>query len=83
MTNIVTGERIQQLCDVYLGVDGDFNFNPTIGRQTTKHIYLNNINEKIKTDVLKKNLYMLLSQYGKIKQIIACKGIKMRGQVSR
>ena len=45
-------------------------------------IYLNNINEKIKTDVLKKNLYMLLSQYGKIKQIIACKGIKMRGQVS-
>lgn len=47
MANIVTGEKIQQLCDIYLGVDGDFNFNPNIGRQTTKHIYLNNINNPI------------------------------------
>jgi len=44
-------------------------------------IYINNINEKVKKDVLKKQLYMLFSQYGKVKQIVACKGIKLRGQV--
>jgi hypothetical protein len=47
MTNIVTGEKIQQLCDIYLGVDGDFNFNPNIARQPIKHIYLHNINNPI------------------------------------
>lgn len=44
-------------------------------------LYINNINEKIKKDALKKLLYMLFSQYGKVRQIIACKGLKMRGQV--
>jgi RNA recognition motif-containing protein len=44
-------------------------------------LYINNLNEKIKKDVLKKLLYMLFSQYGKVVQIVACKGIKMRGQV--
>lgn len=44
-------------------------------------IYIKNINEKIKKDVLKKQLYMLFSQYGRVKQIVACKGIKLRGQV--
>eukprot|EP00598_Pedospumella_elongata_P003083 CAMPEP_0184968298 /NCGR_PEP_ID=MMETSP1098-20130426/1392_1 /TAXON_ID=89044 /ORGANISM="Spumella elongata, Strain CCAP 955/1" /LENGTH=129 /DNA_ID=CAMNT_0027489887 /DNA_START=78 /DNA_END=467 /DNA_ORIENTATION=+ len=43
-------------------------------------IYINNINEKVKKDVLKKQLYMLFSQYGKVKQIVACKGIRLRGQ---
>eukprot|EP01033_Poteriospumella_lacustris_P007344 gene7347-5281_t len=43
-------------------------------------LYINNINEKIKKDALKKLLYMLFSQYGKVRQIIACKGLKMRGQ---
>ena len=47
MANIVTGEKIQQLCDIYLGINGDFNFNPNIGRQTIKHVYLNNINSPI------------------------------------
>lgn len=44
-------------------------------------LYVNNINEKVKKDVLKKQLYMLFSQYGRVKQIVACKGIKLRGQV--
>lgn len=48
---------------------------------TNQTIYVNNLNEKIKKDVLKKMLYMLFSQYGRVKQIVACKGIKMRGQV--
>ncbi|KAJ1403072.1 U2 small nuclear ribonucleoprotein B [Ochromonadaceae sp. CCMP2298] len=43
-------------------------------------LYINNINEKIQKEVLKKQLYMLFSQYGKVKQITACKGLKMRGQ---
>jgi RNA recognition motif-containing protein len=43
-------------------------------------LYINNINEKIKKEPLKKLLYMLFSQYGKVRQIVACKGIKMRGQ---
>jgi RNA recognition motif-containing protein len=44
-------------------------------------VYVKNINEKVKKDVLKKQLYMLFSQYGRVKQIVACKGIKLRGQV--
>lgn len=44
-------------------------------------IYINNLNEKIKKNNLKKLLYMLFSQYGKVLQIVACKGLKMRGQV--
>lgn len=44
-------------------------------------LYINNINEKIKISVLKKTLKMVFSQYGKTVQIIASKGLKMRGQV--
>jgi U2 small nuclear ribonucleoprotein B'' len=43
-------------------------------------LYVNNLNEKIKKDVLKKTLYMLFRQYGKIIDVIACKGISKRGQ---
>jgi U2 small nuclear ribonucleoprotein B'' len=49
--------------------------------QPNNTIYINNINEKINKNVLKKLLYMLFSQYGRVLQIVACKGIKMRGQV--
>lgn len=44
-------------------------------------LYVNNINEKIKKDSLKKTLYALFSQYGKVIEIVACKGIRLRGQV--
>jgi hypothetical protein len=44
MTNIVTGEKIQQLCDIYLGIKDDFTFNPNIARQKEKHVYLDKIN---------------------------------------
>ena len=37
---IVTGERIQQLCDVYLGYLGDFRANPIIANQPEKHMNL-------------------------------------------
>jgi hypothetical protein len=34
--NIISGEKIQQLADVYLGLDEDFTFNPVIREQQFK-----------------------------------------------
>jgi len=45
MSNIVTGEKIQQLCDIYLGNSGDFKYNCVIWPQITKHIFLNDISD--------------------------------------
>jgi hypothetical protein len=47
MSLIVTGEKIQQLCDIYLGNEEDFIYNPNINKEITKHLYLNNINNFI------------------------------------
>lgn len=44
--NIVTGEKIQQKCDIYLGFPEDFNYNPVISQQTNKHLNLNYLNNK-------------------------------------
>eukprot|EP01041_Mallomonas_annulata_P004487 gene4487-8925_t len=46
----------------------------------TQTLYINNINEKIKKDVLKKTLYAVFSQFGRILEIVACRGVKLRGQ---
>ena len=35
---IITGERIQQIADIYLGDMSDFNFNPFISTQYDKHV---------------------------------------------
>jgi RNA recognition motif-containing protein len=43
-------------------------------------IYINNLNEKIKKEELKKSLYAIFSQFGQILDIIAMKTLKMRGQ---
>ncbi|MCO5608347.1 hypothetical protein L7F22_062555 [Adiantum nelumboides] len=43
-------------------------------------IYINNINEKIKKEELKKSLYAVFSQFGKIVDIVASKTLKLRGQ---
>lgn len=43
-------------------------------------VYINNLNEKIKKDELKKSLYAIFSQFGQILDIVAMKNIKMRGQ---
>jgi hypothetical protein len=45
--NIITGERIQQLCDVYLGLHNDFDFNPVISKDKHKHTRLYEINNNI------------------------------------
>ncbi|XP_020608892.1 U1 small nuclear ribonucleoprotein A-like [Orbicella faveolata] len=43
-------------------------------------IYINNLNEKVKKDELKKSLYAIFSQFGPILDIVALKTLKMRGQ---
>lgn len=43
-------------------------------------IYINNLNEKIKKEELKKSLYAIFSQFGQILDIVAIKTLKMRGQ---
>ncbi|XP_072915421.1 U2 small nuclear ribonucleoprotein B'' [Hemitrygon akajei] len=43
-------------------------------------IYINNINDKVKKEELKRALYALFSQFGQIIDIVALKTMKMRGQ---
>ena len=43
-------------------------------------LYINHLNEKIKTDLLRENLYYLFSQYGDVLEINVRKSRKMRGQ---
>ncbi|XP_047434253.1 U2 small nuclear ribonucleoprotein B'' [Mugil cephalus] len=43
-------------------------------------IYINNINDKVKKEELKRSLYALLSQFGQIVDIVALKTMAMRGQ---
>lgn len=42
--NVITGEKIQQMCDLYLGLQEDFNYNPIIKKQLSKHLYIDKIN---------------------------------------
>lgn len=49
-------------------------------RMPSQTLYVSNINEKVKSDVLKKMLYMMFSQYGRVVDIVAKKGLKLRGQ---
>ncbi|KAL1827263.1 hypothetical protein DCAR_0206413 [Daucus carota subsp. sativus] len=43
-------------------------------------IYIKNLNEKLNKDELKRSLYALFSQYGRILDIVALKTTKLRGQ---
>ncbi|TRY88447.1 hypothetical protein DNTS_018874 [Danionella cerebrum] len=43
-------------------------------------IYINNLNEKIKKDELKKSLYAIFSQFGQILDILVSRILKLRGQ---
>ena len=43
-------------------------------------LYVNHLNEKIKTDLLRENLYYLFSQYGDVLEINIRKSKKMKGQ---
>ncbi|KAF6155561.1 hypothetical protein GIB67_004555 [Kingdonia uniflora] len=43
-------------------------------------IYINNLNEKTKMEELKKSLYAVFSQFGKIIEVLAFKTLKHKGQ---
>ena len=43
-------------------------------------VCINNLNEKIKKDELKKSLYAIFSQFGQILDILVSRSLKMRGQ---
>ncbi|XP_057473213.1 U1 small nuclear ribonucleoprotein A-like [Actinidia eriantha] len=43
-------------------------------------IYINNLNEKTKLEELKKSLYAVFSQFGKILEVLAFKTLKHKGQ---
>ncbi|KAF9937947.1 hypothetical protein BGZ75_008604 [Mortierella antarctica] len=47
---------------------------------STPTLYIKNLNEKIKLDVLKKSLKALFGQYGEVLDIVAHSNIRMRGQ---
>lgn len=38
--DIITGEKLQNICDYYIGNKDDLNFNPSIKIQTHKHIFI-------------------------------------------
>ncbi len=48
--------------------------------QPNHTIYINNLNEKVKKEDLKKSLYAIFSQFGQILDIVALRTLKMRGQ---
>ena len=50
--------------------------------QQNHTLYINNLDDKLKKMRLKRNLHALFSRYGHILDIVACKGDKLRGQVS-
>ncbi|KAG9484368.1 U2 small nuclear ribonucleoprotein B'' [Eleutherodactylus coqui] len=43
-------------------------------------VYINNLNDKIKKEELKRSLYALFSQFGHVMDVVAQKTMKMRGQ---
>ena len=49
-------------------------------RSTMITLFVNNLNEKIKIEELKRGLYSLLSQYGPVLEIVAGCSMKKRGQ---
>ncbi|KAF2671335.1 RNA-binding domain-containing protein [Microthyrium microscopicum] len=50
------------------------------GGTPNQTLYISNLNEKIKKDDLRRQLYVLFSTYGPVLDIVALKTSKMRGQ---
>ncbi|XP_035024129.1 U2 small nuclear ribonucleoprotein B'' isoform X1 [Hippoglossus stenolepis] len=57
-----------------------FNEDFTMDIRPNHTIYINNINDKVKKEELKRSLYALFSQFGQIIEIVASKTMNMRGQ---
>jgi len=56
------------------GDGGDVEISPN---QT---IYVNNLNERIRKEELRKSLYAMFSQFGTVLDVVALKTLRMRGQ---
>ena len=63
LNQIITGEKIQQLCDIYFGFKPDFDYNPIIKQQTNKQFYINNLNAEIN------NPYFIFCYSHRIKEL--------------
>ena len=61
--NIITGEKIQQLCDVYFGFKEDFYFNPVIKTQLKKQFNLNYLNKEFN------NPYFIFCSTHRVKEL--------------
>lgn len=44
-SDICSGEKFQQLCDIYCGISRDLHRNPVISKQTNKHVILETLND--------------------------------------
>jgi len=44
--DIPSGEKLQQIADIYVGIEDDFNYNPYIQKQKKRQLNINNINEQ-------------------------------------
>lgn len=53
---------------------------PTVDVPPNQTIYIKNLNEKVKKEELKRSIYALFSQYGRILDVVALKTPKLRGQ---
>lgn len=42
--DIVTGEKIQQLCNIYIGTERELSSNPSIRAESSKHVNIHSIN---------------------------------------
>lgn len=42
---VITGERIQECADIYIGTEDDFKYNPYIARQTEKHLFIDDLSD--------------------------------------
>ncbi|XP_044774465.1 U2 small nuclear ribonucleoprotein B'' isoform X3 [Neomonachus schauinslandi] len=56
------------------------SLTPNMDIRPNHTIYINNMNDKIKKEELKRSLYALFSQFGHVVDIVALKTMKMRGQ---
>ncbi len=53
---------------------------PTMSSQPNTSLYVKNLNDKVKKDELRTQLFALFTTYGRIIDVVALKGQKMKGQ---
>mmetsp|Transcript_9364 Transcript_9364/g.12917 ORF Transcript_9364/g.12917 Transcript_9364/m.12917 type:complete len:246 (-) Transcript_9364:124-861(-) len=56
------------------------NDNTVDDNVSKQSLYINNLNERIKKEELRKSLYAMFSQFGTVLDVVALKTLKMRGQ---